>query len=57
MGKKGTAGKTASTQKIKKATEPRTTFEVGASAIVVIEQATVPKISKNSQELHLRPTQ
>lgn len=41
MGRKGTAGKTANTQKIAKAIEPRITFRIGASAITVARQATI----------------
>lgn len=33
MGRKGTAGNTARIQKIMKATEPRTTFKIGAVAM------------------------
>jgi hypothetical protein len=34
-GRKGTAGKTAKIQKIAKATEPKTTFSIGARAISI----------------------
>ena len=36
--RKGTAGKTANTQKIAKAIEPRTTFTEGAKAIFAAQQ-------------------
>jgi hypothetical protein len=38
IGRNGTAGKTANTQNIAKAIEPKTTFGVGAKAIVLIQQ-------------------
>ena len=43
MGRKGTHGKTARTQKTAKAIEPKTTVGVRANAIVVVKQATISK--------------
>jgi len=39
IGRKGTAGKTAKTQKIANAIKPNTTFETGANAIIATKQA------------------
>jgi len=57
IGRKGTHGKTARTQKIAKATEPRTTVGGGDSPILVLKQATIPKFPKNFQTSTSRSTQ